>query len=309
MTRAFSTLAAEPRSPQRGAVLFAGAWHYEEFAWVRGDADPPGRAPWVADVDAAAEEIVRRDEPPEVVLLALPRPGVSHERLVERLAAELPLTRIVVVAGSWCEGGFRTAAPIAGVIRLYWHELPAWLRAAEGMASRGDAPPWSAALDDVRAGQSVGSIIDELAAAPIGGEAAVVAVDAVDLASFEALHDSLGEWGWECVWQPRQRPEVWREASRKASPVAGIWDGSQLDDAERMTLAESAGRLNGAPVLTLLTYPRWEHVALIRDAGGAGMMGKPYQPALLASELRRLVARHQSDAIAARTISRRQSGS
>ena len=41
---------------------------------------------------------------------------------LEKLQAIFPLTPIVGLLGSWCEGELRSGQPLPGVTRVYWHQ-------------------------------------------------------------------------------------------------------------------------------------------------------------------------------------------
>lgn len=267
-------------------VLLAGPWELPEFAVARRGLPVLESAAIAPTLAAAIGRVGASVTPPELVLVAAPRPGlVTHEE-VEQLGTVAPLARLVVVAGSWCEGEWRTGRPPAGVVRLYWHELAPWWRVALAALAEGFAPPWSAPLDEPRAGQMPVQRAKRGAAAPCG----LIAVDAIDLATFEALAAGLAEFGWKCYWRPRGRNHSPME--EEPPPFSGgIWDGGQLDDDQRQALRQFCVqmRTQRAPVIALVDYPRAEHATMIAEAGAAAMFGKPYQVALVANELLRLI--------------------
>jgi hypothetical protein len=116
-----------------------------------------------------------------------------------------------------------------------------------------------------------------------------LAIDATDFAVFETLAASLSAEGWKCAWQPRHRPSLIDPAD---SPIAGIWDGSQLGGTEGESLSAFSARLTSyqAPVVALLDFPRVEHIDMASKAGAMAVLGKPYQVANLHAELERLTA-------------------
>jgi hypothetical protein len=230
------------------------------------------------------------ETPPELVLLAQPRPGCDEQAEIEVLREVAPLTRVVVLAGSWCEGELRTGRPLLGVIRLYWYEFPAWWRACLACLARRESPPWTEPLDDVRAGQASRQVPAMARAAgkpDING--ALVAIDATDFAVFQSLAASLVAEGWQCAWHPRHRPSLIDTAD---SLAAGLWDGSQLHAAEAESLGAFCARLKQyeAPVVALLDFPRVDHIEMASTNGAAAVLGKPYSVAHLNAELKRLTA-------------------
>ena len=248
-------------------VWLVGDWNAGEFAAVRQRLDAAREWMAVAGFDEAAENPELRSSPPEVVLLAQPRPGCIEQAAIDRLLAAAPLVRVVIVAGSWCEGELRTGKPLVGAVRLYWHELPAWWERSVARQRAGLAPLWSGPIGHEGAEKGSGSGL-------------TVAVDAIDHAALEALEAALRPHGIDCVWTPRGRGDL-------GGAAAGIWDGGQLDGEEQASLAAFCRRLGDGPqsVIALLDYPRAEHDASARAAGAAGVLGKPYVVASLVHEL------------------------
>ena len=282
--------------PATPSLIAVGPWGLCEFDAVRRELDPQNEWPIVATLAEAVPKLAAEGSPPELILLAQPRPGVDDAGLLEELRRAAPLTRVIVVAGAWCEGELRTGRPLPGVVRLYWYEFAPWWRAALQEIACGGAPAWSTPLNDPRAGQA--SAHFSLSVERTDGGA--IAVDAIDFSVFESLAGALAPWGWTCVWSPRHRPELIASESKGPRPVAGIWDGGQLSDNELASLATFASRLkfaNGAasgaevrpaPVIALLDFPRVEHLTDVKRVGGAAILAKPYQVAHLAMELERL---------------------
>ena len=136
-------------------ISAVGPWEHAEFAALRAELDPQRQWTTVATLadltaalaDDSAENAAATNPfvplPPELVLLAQARPGADDPSQLERLRAVAPLTRVVVVAGSWCEGELRTGHPAAGVVRLYWYELASWWRAAVAEWEANETPAWS----------------------------------------------------------------------------------------------------------------------------------------------------------------------
>lgn len=290
------------RMPTRSPSLVAiGPWDEAEFAALRAELDPQRQWPTVATLedltaniaddasDGAAATIPSGPLPPELVLLAQPRPGISDQAQLESLRSLAPLTRVVIIAGTWCEGELRTGQPFTGVVRLYWYEFAPWWRAAVAEWQADRTPVWSEPLDDVRAAQETAVTPPRERHDVVPAEVGIIAVDAVDFAVFETLAVALAPFGWRCEWRPRQRPEF----IQPTQLVAAIWDGGQLSDGETASLVAFAARVHdanaAAPVIVLLDFPRVEHLEAARAAGAAVVLGKPYRIAHLANELDRLI--------------------
>jgi hypothetical protein len=291
--------------PTFPTLVAVGPWDRAEFAALRDELDGSGQWPTIDSLEklAANLESTSRlaDEaapsrtlalPTELVLVAVPKPDPSLQPQLDRLVVVAPLTRVVVVAGSWCEGELRTGSPPVGVIRLYWYEFAPWWRESLAGWRAGVAPAWSGPLGDASAARPASSpdrAHDNEAPTPREVEQ-LLAVDAIDFETFETLAAALGPHGWNCRWQPRHRPEL----IESAGYAAAVWDGGQLSTRELDSLASLVARMRerhpSAPVIALLDFPRVEHVTAARDVGAASILGKPYQVAHLAWELQRLLA-------------------
>jgi hypothetical protein len=293
-----------PSSTDAPTVLLTGPWQYAEFAAIRAELDLNAQWPVVPSLADAVEQLTTAPSPPNLIFLAQARPGVDRQEDVERVRQLAPLTRIVVVAGTWCEGELRTGRPLTGVVRLYWYELPAWWRANCRACGAGESPSWSSPLTGVRPGEVVAIREGEAPAEPrIADQRSarseprpphfahtlhnrrLLAIDCVDYSVFEALNAGLANYGWTCIWQPRHRPSLNLDPS--GAPTAAIWDGGQLDKSELESLTQLCARMaaHSAPVIALLDFPRVEHLSMAKTTGVAVIFAKPYQLSFLNNEL------------------------
>ena len=177
----------------------------------------------------AVEEIRATSVPPELVLLAQARPGVDEQVLVDRLLAAAPLVRVIVVAGSWCEGELRTGKPLVGVQRIYWHELPGWWRRGLVAWSAGLAPHWAGPIEPAAPSPST--------VGQVGG--ILVAIDAIDFATFEALEAARAASGLGVRLDAARRTPI-------ENATAGVWDGGQLEPGESQASPRFVGSSSGS---------------------------------------------------------------
>lgn len=73
------------------------------------------------DVGAALEQL-DDESPPDVIVVAQPYSGCFRVDEIDRLRIRLPLARVIVLLGSWCEGETRSGWPTTGATRVYWHQ-------------------------------------------------------------------------------------------------------------------------------------------------------------------------------------------
>jgi hypothetical protein len=107
------------------------------------------RAP---DVKAALADF-DDDAPPDLIVVAQPYSGRQQELALEPLRARAPLARVIVLLGSWCEGETRSGLPIAGAVRIYWHQWTARWEQELARLAADRCPAWGlpvTATDDDR---------------------------------------------------------------------------------------------------------------------------------------------------------------
>ncbi|QEG34119.1 hypothetical protein [Bythopirellula goksoeyrii] len=255
-------------------VLLVGPWKNGEFAEILSPLSMSADWQRTASCEEAAALLQETEFAPELILLACPLPDTYLDADVEQLLLAAPLARLVVVAGTWCEGELRTGTPLSGVLRLYWYEFPGWWTSAINTLGHGGCPPWSQPLDGPHSGRCLDTIQAELTG--------VVAIDCKLISTFDALAGALGPYKAECHWARRGQFE-----QLPSQVTAGIWDGGQLEplELERLRIFAQEICKRGGRVIALLDFPRQEHLAMVRDAGGSAVMGKPYVVEELVSRL------------------------
>ena len=261
-------------------VLAVGPWQLREFSMVRHAIDPMSSWPICQTLKQATILLEKKDIASELLLLAQPRPGYYAQSLLDHLQRLAPLTRIVLVAGSWCEGELRTGQPARGVLRLYWYDLAAWWRDAMTCQAAGGCPPWSEPQEDGYAGRLRKNASQSgagQAGAVQSGAGRLIEVDTLEYETFATLAALLTSGGWAAVWQRRGSRPIMTTGTK-----AGIWDGGQLDPPEIDQLAhfcQSLKKCAGClvPVTVLLDFPRSEHISMAQVAGAQTVLPKPYR--------------------------------
>ncbi len=267
---ALSTIGSHDASTAgaRTQVLAVGDWQQSEFASAK--ADIPDALDWslTANIHEACDLLRNCQQPPELIFLAHPLPGLFCQADIDRLQSLVSLTRLVLVAGTWCEGELRTGTLPSGVIRLYWYELAPWWQANVRRRAAGLSPLWSLPLDHAQAGRWSSDKglppIQSLRSNAIRS----VLIHTIDYAVYETLSAALEARGIESSWNGQA-------ASGTLSVTAGIWDGGQLSNPELAHLTRFCQQISG-PVLALLDFPRVEHFQQAEAAGAAAVFAKPY---------------------------------
>lgn len=202
---------------------------------------------------------------PEVIVIVQSRPGQIQPFEVEQLHAASPLSRLVVLAGSWCEGELRSGQPFPGVMRVLWHQwqprLMPFLQAAAAPVVEAWQMPRTASLDE-RLGSTVG------ASWPRRG--GLIAVHAETFSTYSALSEACRAGGYATVWH------VADAAVAASGVVAALADGISCDAVGRCFLRQVVRGHRPAPVIALLDFVRRQDEQAAKAEGVFGVLAKPF---------------------------------
>ncbi len=123
-------------------ALLIGDFTLPEFQPVADQLARMAETEVVADCYAAHDCLRLGGPSPELIVVAHLWPGQHPHQALDQLQKSAPLTRILALAGSWCEGEPRTGTPWPGMIRTYWHNwLAHWKRDFKRFSSA-QLPSW-----------------------------------------------------------------------------------------------------------------------------------------------------------------------
>ena len=226
-----------------------------------------GAASSAVEPDVAAEdgrETARQRLVPDVIVVAQSRPGQISPLQVERLHVASPLSRLVTLAGSWCEGELRSGRPCAGVIRVLWHQ---WQPRLIPFLQPGSAPvpgtwqmPRTASLDE-----RLSSTVD---CWPRRDGLVAIHTDARE--TFATLSEACHAGGYATVWY------LSGDAVAASGVVAALADGVSCDPRGIGFLRQVVQRHHPAPVIALLDFVRRQDYDLARSAGVSAVLAKPF---------------------------------
>jgi hypothetical protein len=225
-------------------------------------------------IDQAAEAALR--EPVELCVFAQARPGRFCREDVERLHRAAPLARLAVLLGAWCEGEQRTGKPLEGALRIYWHEWRTKLEPYWRSESASEAAAWSLPRTALTGERTLTAAVS-----PVTNDRALIAIRALNAASFSSLAAACQSCGYAAVWLDPQQP------MRAHAATALLWEGDVRRDAACAELSRLASALRPATTIALVNFPRREDQRRALAAGAVEMMGKPF----LLADLMRLLHR------------------
>ncbi|MEX0936269.1 MAG: hypothetical protein WDZ59_00300 [Pirellulales bacterium] len=244
-------------------TLWIGDAARPEFVAAANVAAERTRVTVCRDCDEAAAWLARHD-PPEIIVLAHQRPGRFSCTAIERLRRLVPLSRMVALLGSWCEGETRTGDPCPGVQRIFWYDWPLqWRRGVEALLA-GRCPRWGLPLT---ASSDEPLLMQGGMARQSRNGLVVVAARHYDTA--EALLAACRSEGYAGVWRAPHVPLQLEGA------LAAIWSGTDCRPGEADQLRRLAEELPGLPIAALLSFPRVEDTVRAGEAGAAAVFSKP----------------------------------
>jgi len=225
----------------------------------------------VAELNAASQVLATDPRPFDLVVLLQSWPGeFSHEQ-VARMAQLAPLSRMVRLAGSWCEGEGRSGVSGAAAMRIYWHQWPS--RAGDAMTRLGDGgcPIWGLPLTATEDERLLAQVT-RLHARRHG--TVIIASHDPEMADWLAAAAPMRGYQPVCV-------EPIPGRVRANGVAAALWDASQFHEEQAESLQAFVRSLGNAPLIALLNFPRAEDYLRALAAGAAAIISKP----LLLSDL------------------------
>jgi len=211
---------------------------------------------------------------PDWIVLVESVPGQISHSAVELLMHASPLSRIVGLLGSLCEGSARTGKPWPGVQRVYWHQWPVQFKRQVELLAEGKLTSWSL---PPTAGDDDHFLLEGKYAYRQGR--GLVAIYSHRAQMDEWLSLTCRSTGRSSVWLDPYRP------TRVAGAVAILFDGSDASEAECDRLAAIADLYPGTPILGMLDFPRIEDHDRFLSAGASVVLSKPLLPEDLTRQL------------------------
>jgi DNA-binding response OmpR family regulator len=250
----------------RPQVLFFGDLNWAEFA------GPLGWLNEQADVKCATQNFMAlaalRAGAFDMVVIGERRPGEVGTSFLEEVRQADPLSPIVFLLGSLCEGEARTGTPWPGAIRSYAHrfvvQMGAQFAHLRQSGSTRWTPPFTATEEDLGFMPEPSDVV---------GCAGRIAVVSGDRQTQSSLYDMLHGAGYATTVCA---PDLVR--LDEGQTVAGIvWDCA-AGFAEVRTSFERLVQLTpGTPKVVLLGFPRAHDIDDALSLGATAVVSKPFR--------------------------------
>ena len=245
-------------------VGVAGAWDRTEFGAARR---------WLANqacVSELAHEPVASAPDPDLLLVAQARPGEMTERKLRHLRAIYPLTPVMLIYGSWCEGELRTGrAAVSSVHRVPWYNFRptmGWIRDVGppgGLTWLHHPQSW---YDDELPGRAPWPTLTNL-------RVRVQSNSCTQRQQWTQLVQTLGATVVD--HSDDSNVQLWDDGPGSRSGLPSV-------------LAHFGGQERISPSLAIVTFPRIDVVSRLESMGPIRVVGKPCAPGLVAWCLRDL---------------------
>lgn len=251
-------------------IFVVGCWARSEFKEAREWLATHARVHRFADVACLLQAIASGGEDPHQIILVQARPGEFHSADVDRIRNLVPLTRVSVLLGSWCEGETRSGFPLVDVPRIAWHNLRSQMPQLATELSSNKVLPMTTSeqvrwRSDIRNSRPV-------AVRRIG-------VYSADLAQIETICETLAANGHEPLRFGTPEQELCE---------AIVWDdagGARLPRIPVHEIARAFEIGRQLPILALRTFARIQDFETDQQHGVSATIAKPFQIADLLQQI------------------------
>jgi hypothetical protein len=271
------------------SILLIGDLDRPEFQGVGEFLESFGQVRRFLNAEMPASLLTSGEIVSDLTVIVQSYPGEFSQRAIDRLRAASPISRMVALLGSWCEGEMRSGQPPLAVQRLYWHqgldrigreirrlvqgECPTWglpLTATEEERLLAATPPRGAdcqsAQEKGQAGNLPHMMPSDLKSVLREG---LIGIVAQRRESFEWLSAACRQRGYATLWL--RNPPFPLVAGFSAILI----DGTDFLEVEFSTLQQIAERYPQARRIALMDFPRIEDRHRLLEAGCAAVFSKP----------------------------------
>ena len=211
---------------------------------------------------------------PDLIVIAQSRTGQFNVQQVDRLRRLAPLSRVLGLLGSWCEGETHTGKPWPAASRRYWYNWTSGFHHELNRILNGKCPAWGLP-DTTTLDQHLLWSVDDSQVERQGW----IVIAATRHETAEVLSDACRGRGFGTVRLDVRRDVSSRPATTRfhvERATAAIWEGIQCDPSEATQLARFTQALGNVPTVALLDFPRSDGQDRARAAGATSVLGKPF---------------------------------
>jgi hypothetical protein len=217
-----------------------------------------------------------------LVLIAQSRSNQFDQTVIDTLVALNPLTPVVMLLGSWCEGERRSDQPVEGVKHVYWHQWEGkFAKFCQQMSQEGvslwHTPATQSDADriiEVASRISSPNADSETASSHAVGsvDGVTVGISALDDDTFETLHQAVVAVGGKSKWVERTS---WINLSATVAVICV--DANSFDSTLERRIRWLQNQTSGVPVIVMLNFPRREEIESLKRMSVISVISKPFE--------------------------------
>lgn len=265
-------------------ILVSGDYWHADFRDVIGRFDVPVTLAPIDRLQSLADRTF------DLVVLAQSRPDQIGCRVVEEIRDRFPLTPIVGLLGSWCEGSSRSGTPMPGVRRVYFHQWSGQFQNFVRQFQCNGITDWhqpatATSADQVLATQSPDNkLANGRTSSPVDQSATVViGVSATSHDQFSNLRDAIGAMDWQ-VCRLDQAAGI---SATTPTPACLCVDGNSESEPLRERIVSLRKNYPQVPMVLVLNFPRSQTAEMAAEFGVREIVSKPFDLANLKLSLER----------------------
>lgn len=204
-----------------------------------------------------------------LIVIAQSRSRQFDQSVIDDLVAREPLTPVVMLLGSWCEGERRSDQPVQGVKHVYWHQWQGQFTNFCQQMSDSGISLWHAPVTENAADKIVHRVADEPSIQSIDG--VVVGISTSAKETFETLSHGITAIGGKSKWVERTS---WINMSASVEIIC--IDADSVDETLTRRVRWMQNQAAHVPIVALLNFPRRQEIEALNQLGVASVISKPF---------------------------------
>jgi CheY-like chemotaxis protein len=246
-------------------ILLTGDFSHPDFSGLRLSPDAMTLVPLKHAVSSEAEY--------GLIIILQAYPDQHSRKLVEQLQARFPISPMVALLGSWCEGESRSGLPWPGVVRIYWHQWRGRFHRFQDRLKKVGVTNWHqpktfSAADQISRSDPARSD-DRLSTErnpPVG-------ISAATASQFEMIADALKTFGHSAFWVERP-PE---NLAGLLPPSLFCLDANDLNEEIVTRIKRLRGTYPQTPFIVLANFPRKDAIDRLVTLQVSQFLSKPFE--------------------------------
>lgn len=206
----------------------------------------------------------------DLIVIAQSFPDQFSQSDIEKLQNDHPMTPIVAVLGSWCEGEVRAGKPWPGVVRIYWHQWMGRFEMFRSHLKEAKLTPWHEPRTSTVADRIVRTDPPQQVLQPHQRK---VGISAHISSQFEMLGDAFRELGYNSFWIELTMNEL----PNVGEPDLVCVDANHINHELQSRIVWLREKFPGAPQIVVCNFPRANEVQDLISWKVSSVISKPFE--------------------------------